>query len=180
MNEECEFPDCARHPRSSGYCATHHGQLMRGKELAPIRPYTFRGKDAVCTFPDCGQPHKAYGYCGAHRRQFSSGEELRPVRVRGPRTGQGWVDGGYVKRYVNGKEVREHRWVMEQALGRPLLTTETVHHINGNGLDNRLENLQLRRGDHGQGAVFQCLDCHSHNIAATQITDAAWRTEEAA
>jgi predicted nucleic acid-binding Zn ribbon protein len=45
----------------------------------------------------------------------------------------------------------EHRFVMSQALGRPLRKDETIHHINGDRLDNRLENLELRDGAHGQG-----------------------------
>jgi len=39
--------------------------------------------------------------------------------------------------------VLEHRWVMEQAIGRFLVTDEHVHHVNGVKDDNRVENLQV-------------------------------------
>jgi len=42
---------------------------------------------------------------------------------------------------VGGGWVYEHRWLVEQDLGRVLDQNETVHHINGVKDDNRLENL---------------------------------------
>ena len=39
--------------------------------------------------------------------------------------------------------VAKHRLVLEQKLGRMLKEDEVAHHINGNKLDNRAENIEL-------------------------------------
>lgn len=68
--------------------------------------------------------------------------------------GKGWIDPrGYriVSRTINGKrhQIREHRLIMEDHLGRALEPWEVVHHKNGDPLDNDLANLEvMTMGDH--------------------------------
>ena len=50
----------------------------------------------------------------------------------------------------DGRHMLEHRWVMEQSIGRRLRREEQVHHRNHNRLDNRIENLELvSSSEHG-------------------------------
>ena len=51
--------------------------------------------------------------------------------------------------------VMEHRLVMAEWVGRPLLRSEVVNHINHNPRDNRRENLELypSNADHKRGEV---------------------------
>ena len=49
----------------------------------------------------------------------------------------------YKAKRVNGKKIDEHRFIMEQIIGRKLKRTEVVHHIDGDKSNNNINNLQV-------------------------------------
>lgn len=56
----------------------------------------------------------------------------------------------YVRRGGGSHRATLHRLILSRMLGRPLTSTEMVDHINGNGLDNRRENLRLATASQNQ------------------------------
>ena len=103
--------------------------------------------ESSCNFVECDRPrYQRQQWCTMHHsRKFRTGElgELAPIeRYRGEwkKNKQGYIYRG--KKSTKGMEF-QHRVVMEEHLGRPLLPEENVHHINGVRDDNRIENLEL-------------------------------------
>lgn len=59
---------------------------------------------------------------------------------------------GYIYVWMtDGSGIPEHRYVMEEYLGRELLSTEHVHHIDFDRTNNKIENLMIvSRGEHSK------------------------------
>lgn len=133
----CKFDVCENCVSAKGFCGGHYAQQLRGEKLRPLRVFKYD-----CNFPGCDKIHVAKGYCDGHYTQLKKGKILTAI-TRAP-AGSGCIDSnGYRNITVNGKQIKEHRHIMEQHLSRKLLKHETVHHKNGIRDDNRIENLEL-------------------------------------
>lgn len=97
--------------------------------------------------PYCTQPAVKRGMCNRHYlRDYRHGS---PLHLERRAAGEGTVLRGYRLITVNGEQVYEHRHLMAEQSGRPLRADEVVHHIDGNTLNNAIENLEvLTRREH--------------------------------
>lgn len=138
VNRKCEF--CGNIFRSKKkktmYCSAKCSHSARSKPVA-------------LTCEICGAEF-IRPPCHATGRRYCS-KECKGKAVSIYQTGENsnnWNGGtrhgdGYLFRRTNGTYKGEHRLIMEKHMGRKLRDDEIIHHIDGNKMNNVVENLEI-------------------------------------
>lgn len=126
---------CERDAKSKGLCGVHYREYLDDLH-------------GPCHIEECEKPirHAGHGLCDKH--------EYRYKKCGDPYYDYNEIDRfGYKveepknryrgKSVGNGKTMPEHRWVMQEWLGRSIEDHEEVHHMNGVRHDNDINNLEL-------------------------------------
>lgn len=142
-SEPCVVAECERMRYVRGMCSLHYARWYKHGDVGPSGSSRApRGQRTPCQLEGCEKRVKGHGWCDRHYyRVVIRGGEPGPVGKLEPQwrhDKQGYIIRGSGKSFES-----QHRFVMEQMLGRQLRSWESVHHKNGIKDDNRPENLEL-------------------------------------
>lgn len=176
----CTVQGCSNKHAGKGFCVKHLKKFHKyGDPLGKAQ----RKPPQNCSVEGCSQKYHANGYCSVHAvRLRRYGDPLgkppeRPLKLSGGRRIVGHGEGRYIKKYKTNKYwmilcpchpnadgkgyIQEHRLVMEVHLCRIIGQDELVYHIDGDGLNNEIGNLELTtREEYAKAKKFWLKSSH--------------------
>ena len=148
----CIIEGCEGESKKRGWCLFHYDRWrLKGDPLAggPRRlPPNSLGK---CFVDGCENDAVSKNLCSKHYAKLAKFGDPQGGYVQDGRSKE-WRKNkdGYVYKFDplsqhsgGNKLVYQHRLIIGEKIGRPLKSSESVHHVNGDRSDNRIENLEL-------------------------------------